>query len=46
MEASLFQVLFSVRFKRQLMQHVQYTMLFRWLVGWSLTTQSEFTLVA
>ena len=31
--ASLIQILFSVRSERQLMEHMQYNMLFRWFVG-------------
>ena len=31
--ASLIQILFSVRSERQLMQQMQYNLLFRWFVG-------------
>ena len=33
MRASLIQILFSVRSERQLMEHMQYNLLFRWFVG-------------
>ncbi len=33
MRASLIQILFSVRSERQLMEQMQYTLLFRWFVG-------------
>jgi transposase len=33
MRASLIQILFSVRSERQLMEQMQYNLLFRWFVG-------------
>jgi transposase len=33
MRASLIQILFSVRSERQLMEQIQYNLLFRWFVG-------------
>lgn len=31
--ASLLQILFSIRSERQLMEHLQYNLLFRWFMG-------------
>jgi len=48
LRASLLQVLFSIRSERQLVQHIEYNLLYRWFVGlsmddevWSATTFSE-----
>lgn len=35
--ASLLQILFPVRSERQLMEQMQYNLMFRWLGGWALT---------
>lgn len=37
MRASLIQILFSLRPERQLMEQMQYNLLFRWFAGWAWT---------
>ena len=48
LRASLIQVLFSIRSERQLVQHVEYNLLYRWFVGlltdegvWAATSFTE-----
>ncbi|HQE11085.1 MAG TPA: IS5 family transposase [Bacillota bacterium] len=48
LRASLLQVLFSIRSERQLVQHIEYNLLYRWFVGlsmdedvWAATTFTE-----
>lgn len=48
LRASLIQVLFSIRSERQLVQHIEYNLLYRWFVGlsmdegvWAATTFTE-----
>ncbi len=36
LRASLLQVLFSIRSERQLVQHIEYNLLYRWFVGLSM----------
>ena len=43
--ASLLQILFSVRSERQLMEQMQYNLLFRWFVGLGIDDQVWFCLL-
>lgn len=41
LRASLLQVLFSIRSERQLVQHIEYNLLYRWFVGLSMNNRGQ-----